>query len=46
VQNKMEERQSRQRSTNGIEQCLSQMRRAEKGCGNECEMEYRSGGGN
>jgi hypothetical protein len=44
VRNEIEESQSRQRSTDGIEECLSQRRSAEKGWGKECGMHYRSAG--
>jgi len=46
VRNEIEESQSRQRSTDGIEEFLSHRRRAEKGWGKECGMHYRSAGGN
>jgi len=37
---------SRQQSTNGIEEYLSQVRSTEKGWGKECGMHYWSAGGN
>ena len=41
----MEESQSRQQSTDGIEECLSQRWSDEKGWSKECGMHYRSAGG-
>jgi len=46
VRNEIKESQSRQRSTDGIEECLSQRTSAEKGWGKECGLHYRSAGGN